>query len=104
MKQKSSMRVIAPGTRHALETGYMNLYSWVDNAEDRLCHLGIVNLKMRFSRGGHMLLKIPGYGFVPGLVPKQFAIDEHPAMNFQIEILFVTRELNGLFERQSPVF
>lgn len=31
-----------------LETGYMNMYSWADSGEDRLNHLAIVNLKMRF--------------------------------------------------------
>lgn len=32
----------------ALETGYMNMYSWADSGEDRMNHLAIVNLKMRF--------------------------------------------------------
>lgn len=32
----------------SLETGYMNMYNWVDSGEDRMYHLGIVNLKMRF--------------------------------------------------------
>jgi hypothetical protein len=49
-----------------------------------------------------LLLKITGYDFFPGFLPVRFAIYENPAMELQIEVSFIARKLDVLFEIKRP--